>query len=304
MPIAQIVAGIERKLARLPPQESRELKPFFAKVVATYFREWHEAQTFPDFFEGLNPDEPLQPSTLKKLLSKSLYYPCSGLDGTPVKFLGGTIYSFVLADHHVSKDEFLHEFDERRKKFKFKGYQMAFQREVQMNELFPNGYNPIPPDLLVGGNAEQLPPPMAAYEDTWFAQWLILKRDNDRNSTHGPKKFSLLFIRDDATTLFYNLFYVKKCAPKCVAIIQPGSSWTNIRDENQIFAKIVLHNTGGSPDYLLRGRYGGHHEPGHLLVESPWPTSYPERLASWEDGVTVHASRELALFRRWRGRAQ
>src|SRR5689334_8112732 len=35
---------------------------------------------------------------LAAMLTDSLYYPASGLDGIPVKYLGGFVHSFVYAD--------------------------------------------------------------------------------------------------------------------------------------------------------------------------------------------------------------
>ncbi len=44
---------------------------------------------------------------LENILTDSLYYPASGLNGTPVKFLAGNIFSFVYADYGIKKQVFL-----------------------------------------------------------------------------------------------------------------------------------------------------------------------------------------------------
>jgi hypothetical protein len=42
---------------------------------------------------------------LDQFLANSVYYPCSGFDGTPVKFLGRRFQQFLYADYGKSLDD-------------------------------------------------------------------------------------------------------------------------------------------------------------------------------------------------------
>jgi len=44
---------------------------------------------------------------LSNILTDSLYYPSAGLDGTPVKFLAGNVYSFIFVDYGTNKEDFM-----------------------------------------------------------------------------------------------------------------------------------------------------------------------------------------------------
>ena len=53
------------------------------------------------------------PFPIRLLLRDSLYYPSSGFDGTPVKYLAGKILSFVYVDYGRTRDELHAELEER-----------------------------------------------------------------------------------------------------------------------------------------------------------------------------------------------
>jgi len=54
--------------------------------------------------------------------------------------------------------------------------------------------------------------------------------------------------------------------------IQPGHgfgfNWTNFEDENLIFARSVLQNPAGIPEYLIYGGWGS----GHVYSKTCWPS--------------------------------
>ena len=45
---------------------------------------------------------------LKDVLKDSLYYPASGLNGTPVKYLAGNVWSYIYADYAIERDKYLY----------------------------------------------------------------------------------------------------------------------------------------------------------------------------------------------------
>lgn len=85
---------------------------------------------------------------LDAILKDSLYYPASGLNGTPIKFLAGNILSFVYADYGVKKKEFLENMNGTGRDCGFLGYHSVLQKEIYRSDIVPNGWNPkiIPTD--------------------------------------------------------------------------------------------------------------------------------------------------------------
>ena len=84
----------------------------------------------------------IDPFPLTQLLEDSLYYPSSGFDRDPVKYLSGNILSFIYVDYGRSHDEFENEIIKRG----FRGYECVATRSVTEQELTPRGWRPIQPD--------------------------------------------------------------------------------------------------------------------------------------------------------------
>jgi len=88
----------------------------------------------------------IDPFPLTQLLEDSLYYPSSGFDVDPVKYLAGNILSFIYVDYGKSYDEFENEMDLRG----FRGYDRVATRLVDEQELTPSGWSPIQPTQYQG----------------------------------------------------------------------------------------------------------------------------------------------------------
>ena len=82
----------------------------------------------------------IDPFPLTQLLEDSLYYPSSGFDRDPVKYLSGNILSFIYVDYGRSHDEFENEIIKRG----FHGYECVATRSVTEQELTPIGWKPRP----------------------------------------------------------------------------------------------------------------------------------------------------------------
>lgn len=186
---------------------------------------------------------------IRQLLTNSLYYPASGMDGDPVRYLVGFIHSFVYVDYMWGErnDVWKSLHDEHHG---FKGYEIIFCRDVQESELSPHGWRPIPPNLHDGDPSkykDQIKKP--------FALWSIQERKPDFGDNHGPERFSFLYICGEGVATFQALYYGNECAPDVVAIIRSDglgcSNWTSFRAPSQIFARSVLNNPTGKPRFLL-----------------------------------------------------
>jgi len=204
----------------------------------------------PNWIESICDENLLSQVPLRGILNNSLYYPSSGFDGDPIKYLSGNIYSFIYVDYGISSNKLDEEIENRG----FRGYQIILSREVT-EELTPNEWT-LPPLSMNDGN------PMK-YKD-WikrpFAKWLVFQRNDDLNSEHGAKRFSLLYLCADGVAAFQALYISNKCFPLGVAIIQPGhgfgGNWTDYTNPKQILAKTVLNNLAGKPKVLLYGGIG------------------------------------------------
>ena len=188
---------------------------------------------------------------LKELLEGSLYYPASGCDGDPVKYLGGVVLSFVYVDYSFTHDKWMNEI----RCPGFRGYHLLSTRSVPETELSPCGWPPpIPPALL----KEEQSPQRSVTEP--FCEWSIFERDQDMGVDHGPQRFSLLYIRFEGVAAYKSLYVENNATPDVIVIIQPGTcsggNWTDFRDEKAILARTVLGNPAGTPHFLLYGGYG------------------------------------------------
>jgi hypothetical protein len=221
---------------------------------------------------------------LKNLLRDSLYYPSSGFDGDPVKFLGGNILSFIYIDYGNSQEEFQNALA----KPGFRGYKPITSRTVTEHELAPNGWCPSIPSSSNG----YIRAPSSSGERP-FCQWTVFQRNKGLSEEHGPIRFSLLYLYADGVAAYQALYIANKSVPKAVAIIQPGhafgGNWTDFTDHNEIFAKSILGNLKGIPDLILYGGIG----PRKGYRNPCWPfyrnhISFVEKAGGGSIGIWSH----------------
>jgi len=203
-----------------------------------------------------------EPFPLHEILRDSLYYPSCSFDGDPVKYLGGNILSFIYVDYGYSRETQEYALSHPG----FRGYDLLTTRSVSERELTPNGWNPTPLTPADGDPArsrDRARPP--------YCLWSVFQRRVGIPPTHGPSRFSLLYLGADGVAAFQALYMANNEAPKAVAIIQPGygfgGNWTDFTDPDLIFAKSVLRNPAGQPDILLYGSYDLH----NCYLKPCWP---------------------------------
>ncbi|HOC02980.1 MAG TPA: hypothetical protein P5065_00665 [Candidatus Ratteibacteria bacterium] len=201
----------------------------------------------------VNIDKELKGLSIKKILSNSLYYPASGRDGDPVRYLGGYVYSFIYVDYGLEYDEVSNSLEDYN--HGFRGYRILTRRDVRKEELIPQGWSPILPNRCIDGDLRKT----INFIKKPFALVHLQKRKNF-DEEDGPSYFSFLFIGGDGVATFQVLYHGNKCSPDVVTIIQPGTgfggNWTNFQDPEMIFAQSVLQNSYGRPSYLLYGGWG------------------------------------------------
>ena len=228
---------------------------------------------------------------LADILRDSLYYPASGFDGDPVRYLAGNVLSFVYVDYGHSRKEL----DDELTNPGFRGYEVIARRKVKTKELVPRERTPPPLSPADGGDfryrmREWTPFPSSKDRNPFnhfiqmkqsFCSWIIMQRCMEMPASHGPKRFSFLYLCADGVAAFQALYVANGISPALVAVIQPGAecalNWTNFECPERIFARSVLENPAGRPRILL---YGGRGKRDWYL-QPCWP-DYSERLCFLE----------------------
>jgi hypothetical protein len=198
------------------------------------------------------------PLPLERILTDSLYYPACGLNGTPVKFLGGNVHAFVYADYLMTKERFLANLLGSDRDAGFRGYRPILLREVFAEEVVPTGWRPpVEPtrgiEWLIRRQREARP----------FGHWSVWQRQDAVSASTGPELFSFFYLAGEMSAVYQGLYYRLGLVPKILAIIQPGAmggEWENVAHDSSFFREVVQKHPGGMPPYLLNGGTGGGYE--------------------------------------------
>jgi hypothetical protein len=177
--------------------------------------------------------DPQGPLPINEMLDGSVFYPACDVDGDPVKYLGGNFHSFIYVDYGTGRRRLQEELET------FRGYRVVGSRPVLEKELIPNGWMPRFPT----GYAPRRRPP-----DDWvkhpFAEWVVYERLAAYPPTHGPQRFSLLYVGGEGAASFQALYHGNIATPAVVAVIRPGTgfggNWTDFRARSEILAWSVL----------------------------------------------------------------
>ncbi len=219
---------------------------------------------------------------LDGLLQDSLYYPASGFDGNPIRRLAGNVFSFVYVDYGMKREALMNALERPG----FHGYELLAMRDVRQHELSSRPWQ-LPALLPQDGD----PWSYQDYIKEPFCIWAVFQRFRKMPDSHGPRRFSLLYLCADGVAAFQALYVAHAMKPKIVAIIQPGHgfgrNWTNFTDPQQVFARTVLGNPAGRPQVLLHGGSGGR----DFYRTSCWP-DYPRLLRF----VGKKGGRDIGIF--------
>lgn len=194
-----------------------------------------------------------EPFPLGEVLQESLFYPSCGSDGGPVRYLGKWINSFVYVDYGYSRQKFLDELAARP----FVGYQVVGMRGVSFTELAPNGWRtPVLSSFEIRESNRYLKERVGQP----FCEWVIFEREMSTPPSHGPERFSLLYMHADGADAYQSLYVGNDLCAKGIAVIQPGCgfgrNWTDFNDPQAVLARLVMGNPAGVPDFYLGGGIG------------------------------------------------
>lgn len=228
------------------------------------------------------------PFPLDQILQGSLYYPASGFDGDPIRYLSRSVHSFVYADYGRERDEFervLHGPE-------FLGYELLATREIGEAELAPHGWH-RPPGAACDGEPNE-----CDVKQPFFV-WVVFERPDDFPVNHGPKRFSLLYLCIDGVTAFQTLYVERGISPRAIAIIQPGEgfggNYTDFKNPERSLGRAVMGNPAGTPQLLIYGGYGERAD-----YERPcWPAYWePLRFRKKSGGGSIGVWQRQCIGRR------
>ena len=218
----------------------------------------------PDWLVKINAQNMVQqPFPLREILTGSFYYPSCGTDGGPVRNLSQWYQSFVYVDYGYKRESFLEELRVNP----FSGYRVIGMRTVSKSELAPLGWGQL---ALTRVEFEQ-----AQWRENYqrhmkFCEWVVFERTEQVPISHGPKRFSMLFLSADGVQAFNALYVGNDLKPGAIAVIQPGygfgGNWTDFTNIKAPLARVVMANPAGLPTHYLSGGWDR-----RKYLSKPWP---------------------------------
>lgn len=186
--------------------------------------------------------------SLEHFLQNCAFYPCSGLHGTPIKFLGSRIPRFFYADYLVSRDQLTNALREPG----LHGYRPVTHRDLTPESLFGLSWHAI---------RTQHRAAFEAIHFDWADPFIThsrLERTAGFDDSHGPPALELLFARCEAITTLRLAFNRRRIAPRCVIHVRSGIGFGgNFRTYPQMLGQALQENAGGLPDLLMYDSMGG-----------------------------------------------
>ncbi len=138
-----------------------------------------------------------------ELLTDSLYYPSSGIDGTPIRHWRLGVNSFVYADFLVSRDDY------GRALRSIVGYEPVAQQEIPEEAIAPLGWRSLMPEAVEPRQYLRAMQYSRVAGGRFFALWTVFQRRPGRPDWLGPPRFSLLHIRAEGVAT-YNALYARR----------------------------------------------------------------------------------------------
>jgi hypothetical protein len=189
-----------------------------------------------------------------------------------VRFLAGFSHSFVYADYTIKRSWIV---DKLMASGAFWGYRALFGKDIALETLKgPLAFEHIEIDINSDGDPNR-------YQSSWtqpFAYWVVFERLPERDPSHGPDRFSILYLGAEGVETYQWLYSSNGTYPSAVAIIQPGEAfgfnWTYFHGSDKPLARAIRANKFGRPSYLM---LGGHWLGRREQEEIKWP-DYPELL--------------------------
>lgn len=191
---------------------------------------------------------------LTELLKDSVYYPASDLDGRPIEYCNTCwrdlgVNSFVYCDFNVREEALVCDLKT------VSGYSVLAHRRVSPKEYIPDDFCLELPGRDMGHYFSTFLGKGQAHP---FAHWVVFERNPDRDESHGPERFSLLFVGGEGLATFQKLYCYNHIAPKMICFIQCwgfAGNWTDFTAAENSFHRTILRHKESLPEWLCMGNF-------------------------------------------------
>ncbi len=200
---------------------------------------------------------------LEDVLQESVFYPASGIDGTPIEVFANKYKSFINVDYSLKYEEVK---DALENNFSAVGYKLIGLKDILKEELTPYGIsvkkyelNNHEKDRL--NTNDQIRDLYNNAGSSGFALWAVYELDSNLTQKIEGKaeRFSILHIRGEGWATFEALYVHNGINPKAITIINPGEgygdNWTKFTDYKFRFYQSVRNNVDDNgakmPEYIL-----------------------------------------------------
>ena len=189
-------------------------------------------------------------------LKECVFYPCSHVHGTPVKFLSNRFSRFFYSDYSVAQEDFQRELESPG----FTGYRLADQRELDPTELFGATWDDF----------------RQKHEDTYsrlpfhscdpYIMLCTFQRESGLTDEHGADSFQIMFAGVEGIAALESAFSRRGISPKCLVNIRAGIGFGgNHSGYPRLLEQSLRSNAGGLPQFILHdamavGQGGDHSE--------------------------------------------
>ena len=186
--------------------------------------------------------------------SRTVYYPGSGEDGQPVKLcaLSHSAHAFIYVDYGVSKETI----QDRLRWFGgdgFRGYSIEYEQTVSERKLRPGGYQPHV-------KKSELPDEFYRFASVMpYALFVVLKRDDDIDDSHGPMRLAILFVGGDGYATYDALYCQEDGTPPPFLVVIEDYGFGG--NANRFGRGGLLEKIARQCDVLPRCMVVGHGEP-------------------------------------------
>lgn len=227
---------------------------------------------------------------IDSFLKECVFYPCSGLHGVPVKFLGKRFQRFLYVDYSIKREDF----DQSIEEGGFTGYQQSVVDEISPETLFGMSWD---------GVKESHHNTLSQVHFEWSEPFMVLcgfKRLPGFNDDHGPASFELMFVRCEAIATFISVFSRRNIVPQCLVHIRSGIGFGgNFSEYPRKLNRALLENQGGLPPFMFYDFMGSSRDYGDYLkiiekYETVETWGYPDggflKLAKKKIGVDLYNS--------------
>jgi hypothetical protein len=212
------------------------------------------------------------PFPLQEVLEDSLFYPASGIDGTPIRYWLEDILSFVYVDLSYSKSTF----EDAILAAPPYGYSILGMRNLSPQDLTPLGWKPTMPAGLDRESYLSALEMGEASENSAFGLWVVFERGSGLGDSHGPIRFSLVFLRSEAVATYQAIYVENYVCPRMLALIRPGVGFGgNFDSFEEVLLRVMKSNPAGMPRWLLQWHSV---QNSAEVPDRPWCADYGKKI--------------------------